>query len=247
MYENTGPRAHLMAAELIGAGVDVQAVYRRLYEDMPRGQARAARARARRRCSASTTASWRWSTLERRGLRRAPKPRRATPRGSSTSCARCRERRSPRSCASSPAASARASTKSRCAPPTTTSTSRSIARAQGGGGHRRAAGFSTTLEPDELIAFLRAAIAAQLHASSDGHAAARRLSDARGDAATAAAQLDGVLLIDKPAGISSHDVVAAVRRSLGGVADRPRRARSTRSPRACCWCSSAARRSPRAR
>ncbi len=30
-------------------------------------------------------------------------------------------------------------------------------------------------------------------------------------------QIDGVLLIDKPAGISSHDVVAAVRRALGGV------------------------------
>src|SRR5436853_4544411 len=28
---------------------------------------------------------------------------------------------------------------------------------------------------------------------------------------------DGVLLIDKPAGITSHDVVAAVRRSLGGA------------------------------
>jgi tRNA pseudouridine55 synthase len=29
--------------------------------------------------------------------------------------------------------------------------------------------------------------------------------------------VDGVLLIDKPRGLSSHDVVAAVRRSLGGV------------------------------
>src|SRR4030081_3356614 len=29
--------------------------------------------------------------------------------------------------------------------------------------------------------------------------------------------MDGVLLIDKPAGISSHDVVAAVRRSLAGA------------------------------
>jgi tRNA pseudouridine55 synthase len=29
--------------------------------------------------------------------------------------------------------------------------------------------------------------------------------------------MDGVLLIDKPAGMSSHDVVAAVRRSLGGA------------------------------
>src|SRR5690242_15876524 len=28
--------------------------------------------------------------------------------------------------------------------------------------------------------------------------------------------LDGVLLLDKPAGMTSHDVVAAVRRSLGG-------------------------------
>ena len=29
--------------------------------------------------------------------------------------------------------------------------------------------------------------------------------------------MDGVLLIDKPAGMTSHDVVAAVRRALGGV------------------------------
>jgi tRNA pseudouridine55 synthase len=30
-------------------------------------------------------------------------------------------------------------------------------------------------------------------------------------------EVDGVLLLDKPAGMSSHDVVAAVKRSLGGV------------------------------
>jgi bifunctional oligoribonuclease and PAP phosphatase NrnA len=35
MYENTGARAHTMAAELIEAGVDVAAVYRRLYQDLP--------------------------------------------------------------------------------------------------------------------------------------------------------------------------------------------------------------------
>ncbi len=41
----------------------------------------------------------------------------------------------------------------------------------------------------------------------------------RGAAATGAgaSALDGVLAIDKPAGISSHDVVAAVRRSLNGA------------------------------
>jgi bifunctional oligoribonuclease and PAP phosphatase NrnA len=35
MYENTGARAHVMAAELIDAGVDVAGVYRQLYQDMP--------------------------------------------------------------------------------------------------------------------------------------------------------------------------------------------------------------------
>jgi phosphoesterase RecJ-like protein len=35
MYENTGARAHTMAADLIEAGVDVAGVYRRLYQDLP--------------------------------------------------------------------------------------------------------------------------------------------------------------------------------------------------------------------
>jgi bifunctional oligoribonuclease and PAP phosphatase NrnA len=38
MYENTGRRAHLMAAELIEAGVDVHEMYRRLYEGIPYGK-----------------------------------------------------------------------------------------------------------------------------------------------------------------------------------------------------------------
>jgi phosphoesterase RecJ-like protein len=46
-----------------------------------------------------------------------------------------------------------------------------IARAQGGGGHRRAAGLTTSLELDELIEFLRHEIAAQLHPARDGHVA----------------------------------------------------------------------------
>ncbi len=37
-----------------------------------------------------------------------------------------------------------------------------IARAQGGGGHRAAAGFSTSMTWDELIAFLREQLDAQL-------------------------------------------------------------------------------------
>lgn len=35
MYENTTARAHRMAAELIEAGVDTHAIYRKLYEQMP--------------------------------------------------------------------------------------------------------------------------------------------------------------------------------------------------------------------
>ncbi len=38
MYENTGPRAHLMAAELIDAGVDVHAIYQQVYEGVPFGK-----------------------------------------------------------------------------------------------------------------------------------------------------------------------------------------------------------------
>jgi phosphoesterase RecJ-like protein len=41
-----------------------------------------------------------------------------------------------------------------------------IARAQGGGGHRQAAGFSTSLGRDELVAFLRAEVAQQLAATT---------------------------------------------------------------------------------
>ena len=57
MYENTGPRAHLMAAELIEAGVDVPASTGSCTRSMPAGKLALLGAGARRRCSASTTAS----------------------------------------------------------------------------------------------------------------------------------------------------------------------------------------------
>jgi phosphoesterase RecJ-like protein len=38
MYENTGTRAHAMAASLIDAGVDVHAAYQRIYEGVPDGK-----------------------------------------------------------------------------------------------------------------------------------------------------------------------------------------------------------------
>ena len=38
MYENTGPRAHEMAATLLAMGVDAHGIYRRLYEGIPQGK-----------------------------------------------------------------------------------------------------------------------------------------------------------------------------------------------------------------
>ena len=82
-----------------------------------------------------------------------------------------------------------------------------IARAFGGGGHRRAAGFTSELPAGELIDAIRAWFE---------RTRARR----------------AVLLADKPVGLSSHDIVARARRALGrGASGTP--ARSTRSPAAC--------------
>ena len=177
MYENTGPRAHLMAAELIEAGVDVAEVYRRLYEDMP-PEKLALMALALGQLQRFDDGELTLASLSAEDFERDRRRGAATPRASSTSCARCAgtkvavlvrevlsgERRGQRK------VSLRA---------TDDDVDVSvIARAQGGGGHRRAAGFSTTLELDELIAFLRPAVAAQLHAS-DGHADGRRLPEPR--------------------------------------------------------------------
>ena len=41
-----------------------------------------------------------------------------------------------------------------------------IARKEGGGGHRQAAGFSTEKSSEELVEFLRAEIAAQLSSAA---------------------------------------------------------------------------------
>ena len=45
----------------------------------------------------------------------------------------------------------------------------------------------------------------------------RRVFTSVGQSGVGGTPIDGVLLIDKPAGLSSHDVVATVRSSLGGV------------------------------
>jgi bifunctional oligoribonuclease and PAP phosphatase NrnA len=171
MYETTGPRAHEMAGALIRAGVDVQDIYRRLYEEIPlaklsllglgltkvqqfdggRLTITALSVEDFERTSAETSYSEGIVDHLRavRGTKVAALVR-EIPDG---------ERAGQRK------VSLRA---------TDDDVDVSIlARAQGGGGHRRAAGFSTALELDELIEFLREAIALQLQEPTpNGHAAA---------------------------------------------------------------------------
>jgi phosphoesterase RecJ-like protein len=170
MYESTGPGAHRMAAELIEAGVDVPGVYRRLYEDLPLGKLTllgVALGQLQRFDSGELTLA----TLSAEDFDRAE----AEESYSEGIIDQLR---------------ALHGTKVAALVREVTSGERKgqhkvslratdddvdvsiIARAQGGGGHRRAAGFSTELDPGELIVFLREAIAAQLHPSSNEHAAA---------------------------------------------------------------------------
>ena len=160
MYENTGPRSHVMAADLIAAGVDVHEIYRRLYEGVPEPKlalltralkaveryddGRLTLARLAREDFAETGAeeSYTEGIIDHlrsvQGTKVAALARELTgedERGSSKVSLRATD----------------------CAVDVS-----SIARAQGGGGHRQAAGFATTMDRDELVAFLREQVAAQL-------------------------------------------------------------------------------------
>ncbi|MDQ6810386.1 MAG: DHH family phosphoesterase [Actinomycetota bacterium] len=170
MYENTGPHAHEMAAELIQAGVDVPEVYRRLYEEVAPAKLALlalALAHVQRFGSGELTLSslsagdfYAADAEDNHSegivdlLRSVQGTKVAVLVRELTAGERKGQRKiSLRATDDDVDVSV-------------------IARAQGGGGHRRAAGFSTTLELEELIAFLRSAIAAQLHGASDGRAAA---------------------------------------------------------------------------
>ncbi len=170
MYENTTPRAHVMAAELIEAGVDVPAVYRRLYEGVPAGKLAllgiALRQIQRLDSGQLTIACLTAADFERaraqesdsEGIIDQLRALQGTKVAVLVRELMSGERKGQHK------VSLRA---------TDDDVDVSIiARAQGGGGHRRAAGFSTSLTEPELIAFLREAIALQLHPNSDGHRAA---------------------------------------------------------------------------
>jgi phosphoesterase RecJ-like protein len=161
MYENTGVRAHLMAAELLEAGVDVSKIYRSVYEDVPYGKlALLARGLAnihryddgRLTVTSLSSQDFAESGAEESYSEGVIDHLRAV-EGTAVA-ALVRDRMGDTDGGKPRKVSLRASDER-------VDVSR-IAREQGGGGHRQAAGFTTAMEWDELVAFLREEVAAQL-------------------------------------------------------------------------------------
>ncbi|HWW67144.1 MAG TPA: bifunctional oligoribonuclease/PAP phosphatase NrnA [Solirubrobacterales bacterium] len=161
MYENTDARTHRIAADLIEAGVDVDDTYRRLYEHVPLEKLRLV-ARAldgiQRHCDERlvltyiTTADYEATGAGEEmtegiidHLRSVEGAKVAAVIRDQASRGRAARKVSLRSSEGDVDVSA-------------------IAREKGGGGHKRAAGFSTDLELDELVAFLCGEVTAQLGA-----------------------------------------------------------------------------------
>ena len=159
MYENTSPRSHRMAAELIEAGVDVAGVYRRLYEDMTIGKLALlgiALSRIQRYDDGELSlisldaADFVAAGAQESDSEGVIDHLRAL-RGTKVAVLVREVMRGER--AGQRKVSLRA---------TDGEVDVSvIARAQGGGGHTRAAGFSTSMELEQLIEFLRAEIGLQ--------------------------------------------------------------------------------------
>ena len=160
MYENTGRRAHMMAADLIDAGVDVHEMYRRVYEGVPYGKlALLARGLAnveryddgRLTMTALSASDFRESGAEESYSEGVVDHLRAV---QGTAVAALIRDRIGEAGGGLRKVSLRASDERVDVS--------AIARAQGGGGHRQAAGFTTGLSHDELVSFLRSELAAQL-------------------------------------------------------------------------------------
>jgi bifunctional oligoribonuclease and PAP phosphatase NrnA len=161
MYENTSARSHVMAAELIAAGVDVHGIYRRVYEGVPYGKlALLARGLANVRryddgrltMTALSAEDFTQSGAEESYSEGVVDHLRAV-QGTAVA-ALVRDRMGDTDGGRRRKVSLRA-TDDRV-------DVSAIARAQGGGGHRQAAGFTTAMNWDELVQFLRGEVADQL-------------------------------------------------------------------------------------
>ncbi|MGH2917085.1 MAG: DHH family phosphoesterase [Solirubrobacteraceae bacterium] len=156
MYENTGSRAHLMAAELIQAGVDVHEIYRRLYEGVPESKL-ALLTRALNAVQRFDGGRLTFSRLTRLDFSETGAEESYT----EGIIDHLRSVEGTKVAALVRELSEGVSKVSLRATDGTVDVS-AIAREGGGGGHRQAAGFTTDKAPPELVADLRAAIAAQL-------------------------------------------------------------------------------------
>jgi bifunctional oligoribonuclease and PAP phosphatase NrnA len=147
MYDNSNARTHRIAAELIEAGVVVDETYRRLYEHVPIEKLRLL-SRAldgiERHCDGALVLAYiTMADYEASGAGEEMTEGIIDHLRSLGDRARAARKVSLRSSGGEVDVSA-------------------IARAHGGGGHKRAAGFSTDLEAEDLVAFLCDAVTAQL-------------------------------------------------------------------------------------
>jgi phosphoesterase RecJ-like protein len=170
MYGSTTARAHLMAAELIEAGVDVHAVYQRVYEGVPfakvellaRGLARVERFDDGRLTVAQLSAEDFEAAGAEESYTEGVIDHLRAVRGTAMA-ALVRDRLNDEGDPAEAGDGARLRKVSLRAGDTRVDVS-AIARAEGGGGHHAAAGFTTSLEWPELIEFLRRELARQLPA-----------------------------------------------------------------------------------
>jgi phosphoesterase RecJ-like protein len=164
MYENTGPRAHIMAAELIEAGVDTHAIYRRLYEEMPYAKLELL-ARALAHVERLDGGALTISRLSRDDFRLAG----AEDSYSEGIIDHLRSVEGTKVAALAREVVGEGGTGRKKVSLRSTDGEvdvSAIARAGGGGGHRQAAGFSTEMTDQELVEFLREQVAAQLQPAS---------------------------------------------------------------------------------
>jgi bifunctional oligoribonuclease and PAP phosphatase NrnA len=158
MYENTGTRAHAMASDLIGAGVEVHEIYRRLYEGIPYGKLELL-ARALTNVERHDDGALTLSHLTADDFR-------ATGAEENYSEGVIDHLRSVDGTAVAALVRDRLDGSGRRKVSLRSSDDRvdvsRIARAQGGGGHRQAAGFTTELDWDDLVEALRSEVRLQL-------------------------------------------------------------------------------------
>jgi phosphoesterase RecJ-like protein len=161
MYDNTGPAAHRMAAELIEVGIDTHRVYRRIYEDLPFTRmkllARALGGATRYDDGLLTLAHLTSADYDAVGASEADSEGIVDHlRSVEGTAVAALVRQLPEETVSG--ATCKVSLRSADG---RVDVSR-IARANGGGGHPQAAGFSTECGLDELVERIRAGIAEQL-------------------------------------------------------------------------------------